>query len=111
MLILGYKCIGRGTTYYSNDVEQNIQFLEENIMAISQHFNIVSFDNLSIRQLKMEEKVENFDMLYMGDDGEFTMYIDLVKKEFAISSVSNKRFKIKTDIKKMFQKIQQEKMK
>lgn len=110
LLVLGYKTVGRGIDYYSKIVEENILYIEKNIMDISKHFSIVSFDNLSIKQLKMEEKVEDFNMLYMGDDGEFTMYIDLVKKEFAISSISDKRFKIKDDIKQMFKKIQQEKI-
>lgn len=110
LLILGYKSIGRGIDYYSKTIEDNILYLEKNIMDISKHFNIVSFDNLSIKQLKMEEKVDNFDLLYMGDDGDFTMYIDLVKKEFACSSISQKRYKIKDDIKEMFKKIQEEKL-
>ena len=78
-------------------------------MEISKYFSFVSFDNLSIKQLKMEEKVEDFNLLYMGDDGDFTMYIDLVKKEFASSSISSIRFKLKDDIKEMFKIIQKKK--
>lgn len=102
LLILGYKNIGKGISYYSKKIEDNIQFLEEYILDISKHFEVVSFDNLSIDQLKMKTKINDFDLLYMGDDGEFTMYIDLVKEEFAKSSISNTRYKIKDDIKEMF---------
>lgn len=38
----------------------------------------------------------------MGDDGQFTMYIDLVDKEFAKSSTSSEGFKIKDNIVDMF---------
>lgn len=111
LLVLGYKTVGRGIEYYSKTVEENISYIENNIMDISKHFNVVSFDNLSIKQLMMEEKVDDFNLLYMGDDGEFTMYIDLVKNEFASSSISSIRYKLKDDIKEMFKIIQEEKEK
>ena len=38
----------------------------------------------------------------MGDEGQFTMYIDAVKEEFGVSSTSNKRWKLKDNIKNMF---------
>jgi hypothetical protein len=44
----------------------------------------------------------------MGDDGNFTMYIDLVNQEFAQSSVSTERHPIMNDIKDMFNKIKGE---
>lgn len=108
LLVLGYKTVGRGIEYYSKIVEENILYIEKNILDISKHFNVVSFDNLSIKQLRMDEKVDAFNLLYMGDDGDFTMYIDLVKKEFASSSISAIRYKIKDDIKEMFKIIQDE---
>ena len=46
-----------------------------------------------------EEKWNEF---YMGDDGKFTMYIDLVKKEFARSSISEKRYSLLENIEDMF---------
>lgn len=110
LLILGYKHFGRGERYFSNKHEDNLQYLEKNIMDISSRFSVVSFDNASLRQLKMRYKVANYESLYMGDDGEFTMYIDLVKKEFALSSTTYERYKLTNDIIDMFTKVRENKM-
>ena len=107
ILILGYKAKGRGKTYYPDSFDENMNYLKYGIMEISKGFDIVSFDNLAIIQLKMKNKVEDYESLYMGDDGEFTMYIDLVKKEFSVSSVSDFRFKLKEDIRDMFKKVKE----
>jgi hypothetical protein len=42
----------------------------------------------------------------MGNDGEGTMYIDLVKGEYALSSTSAVRHKLQNNIITMFEKIQ-----
>lgn len=107
LLILGYKVIGRGKNYYPNSFDPNMEYLEKNILEISKGFKIVSFDNLAIIQLKMKHKIANYEEVYMGDDGEFTMYIDLVKKEYAVSSTSERRFKIKDNIKVMFKHVKE----
>ena len=107
ILILGYKAKGRGRYYYPKTFDENMNYLKYGIMEISKGFDIVSFDNLAIVQLKMKNKVEDYESLYMGDDGQFTMYIDLVKKEFSVSSVSDFRFKLKEDIRDMFKKIKE----
>jgi hypothetical protein len=39
----------------------------------------------------------------MGDDGQYTMYIDLVKNEFTRSSTSVDRFELKDNINDMFE--------
>lgn len=109
LLILGYKYVGRGESYFSDKNEENMNWLEQNILDISSHFSIVSFDNASIHQLKMKHKVEDYKTLYMGDDGEYTMYIDLVKKQFAMSSVTRKRYKLKENIVSMFNKVKKDK--
>lgn len=108
LLILGYKNFGRGIDFYSNNIERNIDELEKNILDISLKFCVVSFDNLAIKQLKMKEKVKDFDTLYMGDDGAFTMYIDLVNKEYAINSTSLKRYPLKNNIEEMFQTLKKD---
>lgn len=105
LLILGYKKIGRGKSFYSEEIENNINKIENNILNLSKHFKLISFDNLAIKQLKMEQKIKNFKNLYMGDDGEFTMYIDLVKNNYSISSTSNIRYDMEDTIEKMFKKI------
>lgn len=104
ILILGYKTFGRGKTFYSNQVEQNIHYLKENIIDIGTHFKVVCFDNLAINQLDIQNQVskEVFEECYMGDDGSFTMYIDLVKEEFSVSSTTKERFKLLDNITSMF---------
>ena len=67
-------------------------------------FKVVSFDNLAIDQLKLRRIFSNKDWneFYMGDDGQFTMYIDLVEEKYALSSTSIERFEIMDDIVDMF---------
>ena len=43
----------------------------------------------------------------MGDDGQFTMYIDMVNKEFASSSTSVLRFDLTDNIREMFAWLQE----
>ena len=52
---------------------------------LSLSFKVLSFDNLALEQLNIKKYVspEDWKTHYMGDDGSFTMYIDLVKEEFA----------------------------
>lgn len=110
VLILGYKEIGRGINYFNKSIKDNICYLKDNILEISSHFYVISFDNLAIDQLDIKNKMdkEEFEKYYMGDDGNFTMYIDLVKKEFAISSTSLKRHPLLDNIKDMFEIVKME---
>jgi hypothetical protein len=41
----------------------------------------------------------------MGDDGKYTMYVDLVKQEFSKSSTCMERYPIESTIDKMFNKV------
>lgn len=96
ILILGYKNWGRGEDYfknYSNQITVRIRELREILPTLFTKCKIVSFDNLSIKQLDIrtvigEEKWKEF---YMGDDGQYTMYVDMVKQECAKSSTSPDR--------------------
>ena len=110
VLILGYKEIGRGINYFNKSIKDNICYIKDNILEISSHFYVISFDNLAIDQLDIKNKMdkEEFEKYYMGDDGNFTMYIDLVKKEFAISSTSLKRHPLLENIKDMFEIVKME---
>lgn len=107
LLILGYKYRGRGKFYLTEKNDVNKEYLFNNILEISKCFDIVSFDNMAIVQLRMKEKVANFDENFMGEDGDFTMYIDLVKKEFAVSSTSDDRFPLMDNIKDMFKNVKE----
>ena len=97
ILILGYKNWGRGEDYfknYSNQIKVRMRELKEILPTLFTKCKVVSFDNLSIKQLDIrtvigEEKWKEF---YMGDDGQYTMYVDMVKQECAKSSTSPDRF-------------------
>lgn len=94
LLILGYKNYGRGKEYikHDNDLHTRIEILHYNLMDMMPHFNLISFDNLALDQLRVKELVDKdtWDRCYMGDDGEYTCYIDLVAKTFSVSSVSDR---------------------
>lgn len=109
ILILGYKIFRRGQDYYTDDpkkVKENLNMLYELLptMQDKSWFNVISFDNLAVRQLDPKRLLseELYDKFYMGDDGFCTMFVDLVKNEFAQSSTSNKRYPISDDIRDMF---------
>lgn len=99
ILFLGYKHLRRGDDYYSehsNIIEHNIEWLRNNIMDITKHFKVTSFDNLSLNQLDVQSKMDpaKWEEFYMGDDGGFTFYIDLVAGTFSKNSISMERYEI-----------------
>lgn len=108
VLILGYKKFGRGINFYSKNTETNLKKWKQEIG----HFlnnnpkKLIIFDNLAIKQLDIKRffSENRWRDIYMGEDGEFTMYLDLVEKKFAISSRSKKRYSIDNlSIKEMFE--------
>jgi len=111
LLILGYKEIRRGINYHSQQVEDNKQIIYDNICKIVNGFKVTSFDNLAIKQLELKRIFtrNNWDEFYMGDDGQYTMYIDLVKQEFARSSISQTRYNLTDNIVDMFNMVKSEK--
>ena len=99
MLILGYKKIRRGLKRFlssSEEIHQNIVDLESHFDDFKNDFAIVSFDNLALEQLRMRAHVlpQDWNKYYMGDDGEYTFYVDLVEEKFAQSSTNLDRHKI-----------------
>jgi hypothetical protein len=107
ILVLGYKHLRRGLKFYSPSVEKNMSELSENIMILSKGFPIISFDNLALNQLNMKSKLPNqyWEEFYMGDDGKYTMYVDLVTREFSKSSTCMERYPIADNIDTMFKKV------
>ena len=114
ILILGYKIFRRGKYLYQKD-NTNIDFLIQYMydvlpdMVNNGWFNTISFDNLAIEQLKPSRLLtkEQYDEFYMGDDGDFTLYVDLVNNEFAVSSTATERFPVMDNIKDMFDKVRE----
>lgn len=107
MLVLGYKSIGRGKEYFNKhkvEIDNNIKYLRDNLKEISKHFDVVSFDNLAIEHLNVEFLVEKdrWDELYMGDEGQYTFFIDAVNKKFAVSSLSEEQYDLMDNVDDMF---------
>ena len=112
LLILGYKRLRRGEDYFEKEsklIEKNQKWLEDNIKDLFDHFSIISFDNLSIEQLNIKDKVnpKTWNECYMGDDGTTTFYIDCVERKFAINSTApmNERYDLLDNVDDMFNKI------
>ena len=91
LLILGFKSKGNGIMVLRDEYQQISERTAElirNLPDMRKHFKAIAFDNLAVNQLKLRKAMapSKFNRLYMGDDGEFTMYVDLVTKTFGISS-------------------------
>lgn len=100
ILVLGYKNLKRGAKYLetmSDVVKVNQMYLKTALPALRGSFNVISFDNLALEQLEVKRMLsdEEWERMYMGDDGMFTFYVDLVKGEYAKSSLETKRYKMK----------------
>lgn len=114
VLILGYKDFRRGSVYLNkntDDVNKNKEMLYKALPSLLNKFAVVSFDNLALKQLQVKRLVteDEWNQFYMGDDGGFTMYVDLVKKQYAISSVSTERFDLLDNISDMFSVVREHK--
>lgn len=101
VLILGYKNLRRGAIFLNNNseiIKINLEYIKNNIKELANKFLTTSFDCLAIEQLEVNKLVskEEFERLYLGDDGHFTMYIDIPNRKYAISSTYpvEKRFNL-----------------
>jgi len=101
VLILGYKQVRRGKDFYNtytHDIIINYRtgLLKYYIKSIieSKWFNVVSFDNLAIKQLDIKNifSEDQWNEFYMGDDGQdgqqtsASMFVDMVERKFARNS-------------------------
>lgn len=112
ILLLGYKQFGFGLKFYGhNKIEENISEWKYWIGSLMSKYHI-SFDNLALRQLCIQNKIPKELWLkhYMGDDGQFTMYVDAVKQQYAISSTSARNPCSNLQITDMFREIQRSKL-
>jgi hypothetical protein len=110
MLILGYKQLRRGVVYYEfngDEVHELQNWLYDNLEDMLNHFKVISFDNLAIEQLEVKRLLDEdqWEEFYMGDDGKYTFYIDMVDGTFGKNSLATDRYPIMDSIDEMFQKI------
>lgn len=114
ILILGYKDFGRGHDFLNTEmgkiIDEKMTWLNQNLKNYINKFEVVSFDNLAIKQLNVKNILseKEWDEFYQGDDGTTTMYVDLVKKQFAKTSTSNERYVLLDNIEDMFDIIKKE---
>lgn len=117
ILILGYKHLRRGEDYYEQN-DEIVNALQEDLdkylfpeIIDNGWFDVVSFDNLAIKQLNVQDHVpeDQWEEFYMGDDGNYTFYIDMVDGTFGKNSLATERYPIMDGIDEMFQKILHEK--
>lgn len=113
LLILGYKDFRRGVQYRAA-MNEHITALQNDLKRYlfstiirDGWFKVVSFDNLAIEQLDVKSQLseEKWKQMYMGGEGSHTMYVDMVNREFAESSVATERYPITDDIAEMFAKV------
>jgi hypothetical protein len=91
VLVLGYKHFGFGVKYHTTAVDDNLKQWRNWVHRLSKN-RIISFDNLAVEQLGIRERVTGLEWEnhYLGDDGVFSMYVDAVKNEYAVSSTSER---------------------
>ena len=105
------KIIRRGNDFYdvANERIGELQrLLYTALPRLLKEMNVVSFDNLALKQLEVKDVLfkdkDNWDEFYMGNDGEYTFYIDAVNKTYSRSSTEKKiaRYPIKSSVIEMF---------
>ena len=119
LLVLGYKDLKRGHDYlnseHSTELMENMDWLKKNIKFLPRYFDVISFDNLAIKQLDVKDWLgkDKWEEFYMGDDGTSTFYIDAVSEKFAMNSVApeDKRFDLLDSVDEMFEVIRNVKSK
>lgn len=116
ILILGYKRLRRGADYDIDNsilINNNQKWLYNNIQQVLYGFKITSFDNLALEQLNIKRLLsdDEWERYYMGDDGEFTFYIDMVEQKFAKNSTApfDERYDLLDNVDEMFKKIKRTK--
>ena len=106
-LILGFKQYGRGSAIYSSDysIREQITATKEHLAKLLQ-MGIVSFDNLAIGQLDVKNHLtdKQWSEMYMGDDGDYSIYYNAVKDYFKKNSIASQNIKA-TDAVKAFKNI------
>lgn len=119
ILILGYKEVRRGKLLYEEEKEHNhIEALKKDLynylpeIIENGWFDVVSFDNLAIKQLSPQRLMseEKWNEMYMGDDGidgeqtSASMFVDMVERKFARNSCASldQRFELLDNIEDMY---------
>lgn len=115
LLILGYKELNRGLVYkekHELEIRKNQEMLAKFLAEMFDRFNSISFDNLALEQLNVKSllSLDQWDDIYMGDEGSFTFYINLVDGTFGKNSMTTfeERHPILSSIDEMFKVVRDE---
>ena len=111
LLILGYKNVGRGVGYQKKqvvEIRNNYTWLKENLDEYIPKFNVVAFDNLSLEQLEVRNRLseEEWERFYQGDEGTSTFFLNLADGYYARDSLSKVHYPIRGTVVDMFHVIQ-----
>lgn len=94
VLILGFKSYGFGKKVASNKEKKRVlKFTRRQIVESLPQYKgrNISFDNLAVKQLMVKKLFpEEYERSFMGEDGQYTMYVDAVTQTFARSSTSDR---------------------
>jgi len=118
LLILGYKNIGRGTRYETDNeivLRMRQRYLYDVLPTMINHFDVISFDNLAIQQLNAKRLIDSdrWDELFQGEEGTSTFAVDMVDGVFSLNSMVTDRdrlYPIMDDVESMWQVIQSERV-
>lgn len=115
ILVLGYKMVGRGKDWHEHDgdgIVMRINGLKSDIgkMIDENWFDVISFDNLALEQLDIKSLMseDEWKRTYMGDDGCYSMYVDMVSGKFYKNSMSDNGYDLTDNIIDMFNVIRNE---
>ena len=113
ILILGYKDVGRGISWKEETngyIKKYQDWTYRNLDKMRDWFSVLSFDNLALEQLNVRRLLteKQWEEFYMGDDGGFTFFIDLVDGTFGKNSLATKRYPIMDSVDDMFNFIRNE---
>lgn len=117
ILILGYKELNRGGEFLAENkqaISSNQFVLKKLLPTLIQNkkFEAISFDNLALEQLEVKKLLteDQWEQFYMGDDGNYTYYVDMVNGTFAKNSImpQNKHHPIMDNVDDMFEVIKNE---
>ena len=114
VLILGYKNLRRGASYFNDEVQAKIDELKSNLINLSNRVAVLSADCLAIEQLDFKTVLNikdiDWNFLYQGSDTDVkdadgnitcsTMYIDLCNGPTCArmsTAALDKRFKFSYD--------------
>ncbi len=107
VLILWFKNYWNWKLFFKKLKNRIDEFKNELPKLVRKKWLTLAFDNLSIKQLEVRRffTTNEWNSFYMGDDWRFTMFIDLVNKEYCKSSTHNARFDLKWNLKNIFSKV------